>query len=90
MREPGDELSADPLVGELRRDSRDRRVLTISAAIGIIAGAVLGMIFIAGAISEATQRAPGFFRQRAILLVLGAPLLSITIGYVLYRLRRRR
>lgn len=89
MRQPDDEL-ADPLVGELRRDSRDRRVLAISAAIGIVAGAVLGMIFIVGAVTEATQSARGFFRHRAILVVLGAPLASLAIGYAIYRLRVRR
>lgn len=90
MREPRDDLSADPLVGELRRDSRDRRVLTIAAAVGIIAGALLGMIFIVGAVTEATHNARGFFRHRAILVVLGAPLLSMTVGYAIYRLRVRR
>lgn len=81
------ERDADLLVGELHRDARDRRILSISAAIGIVLGAALGLVFIVLAISSATSAA--FYRHRAPLFVLGAPVVSMLVGYVLYRVRRR-
>jgi len=80
----------DLLVGEIERDRQDRRVLVLAAAIGIISGAILGMVIMLGAIGDATQNARGFFRHGAVLFVLGPPLASMAIGYVIYAVRRRR
>jgi high-affinity Fe2+/Pb2+ permease len=85
--DPAQPPERDLLVGELHRDARDRRILSVAAAVGIIAGAVLGLVFIVLAISSATTTA--FYRHRAPLFVLGAPVVSMLVGYVVYRLRRR-
>jgi hypothetical protein len=80
----------DLLVGEIERERRERRVLVIAAAFGIIAGAVLGMVFILGAIGDPTPHARGLFRHGAVGLVIGPPIVSIAIGYLIYGMRRRR
>ncbi len=80
----------DLLVAEIERERRERRVLTVAAALGIVSGAVLGLVFIVAAIVEPTRNARGFFRHGAVAFVLGPPLVSMAIGYVVYVLRRRR
>jgi hypothetical protein len=91
---PGDGLRApdpDPLVGEIQRERRDRRVLVIAAAIGIISGAVVGMAFMLGAIDDAGEATGGLLHGHGALLgILGPPVLCMAIGYAIFALRRRR
>jgi hypothetical protein len=79
----------DLLVGEIERDRRERRVLVVAAALGIVSGAVMGLVFILGALAEPTTSARGF-RHGALVFVLGPPVVSMAIGYVVYAVRRRR
>jgi hypothetical protein len=88
MRGQGD---PDPLIAEIQRERRDRRVLVVAAAIGIISGAIFGMAFVLGAIDDAGSHAHGWFRDHDILLfIVGPPLVSMAIGYAIFALRRRR
>jgi hypothetical protein len=92
-RTPGDgtDPQPDPLIDEIQRDRRDRRVLVIAAAIGIIAGAVIGMAFMLGAIGDAAARRHSWFHDHYVLLfIVGPPLISMAIGYAIFALRRRR
>jgi hypothetical protein len=96
-RTPGDgaqlagQRDPDPLVDELQRERRDRRVLVIAAAVGIISGAVIGMAFVLGAIGDDAGRAHGWLRNHGVVfLILGSPLVSMAIGYAIYGVRRRR
>jgi hypothetical protein len=92
-RTPGEaaERDPDPLVGEIWRERRDRRVLVIAAAIGIISGAVVGMAFLLGRIDDAAAPARGFFAAHdALSWILAPPVLSVAIGYAIFALRRRR
>jgi len=84
------EENQDPLVGELQRERRDRRVLVIAAAIGIITGVVCGMAFMLGALGEAAKSARGFRSHGALIFFVGPPLLSMALGYGIYLIRRRR
>jgi len=81
----------DPLVDEIQRDRRDRRVLVVAAAIGIIAGAIIGVAFVLGALGDAAYQTHGLFRDHDVLLfIAGPPLVSMAIGYAIFALRRRR
>jgi hypothetical protein len=91
-RTPGDgaDSTPDPLVDEIRRDRRDRRVLVIAAAIGIIAGTVIGMAFVLGAVGHAAGGDRWFHDHDVLLFIVGPPLVSMAIGYAIYALKRRR
>jgi hypothetical protein len=85
------EDNQDPLVGEIQREGRERRVLVIAAAIGIIAGVVLGMAFMLGALGEAQHTGSrGFLSHGALVFFVGPPLLSMAVGYAIFALRKRR
>lgn len=90
---PGDGPRAsdpDPLVGEIQRERRDRRVLVVAAAVGIISGAVIGMAFMLGAIDDAGYATGGLLHAHGALLgILGPPVLCMAIGYAIFALRRR-
>ncbi len=76
---------ADPLVEEMLRARRDRRPLVIAAAIGITLGVALGMAMLLGALGSDRSQ------NLAALAFFVAPLLvSMTIGYGVYRWRTRR
>ena len=96
-RTPGDgaqlpgQRDPDPLVHEHQRERRDRRVLVIAAAVGIISGAVIGMAFVLGAIGDDAGPAHGWLRNHGVVFfILGPPLVSMAIGYAIYAVRRRR
>ena len=81
----------DPLVGEIQRDRRERRVLIVAAAVGIITGAAVGMSFLLGAIKGAAMDRRGFsLSHGAPFFVIGPPILSMAIGYAIFAWRRRR
>jgi Kef-type K+ transport system membrane component KefB len=80
----------DLLVGEIERARRDRRVLVIAAAIGIVSAAVMAMVFILGVLGEATANTQRGDRQGALALVIASPIVSMAIGYAVYVARRRR
>jgi hypothetical protein len=86
-----DDASADPLVGELHRERRDRRVLVVATAIGIITGAVAGLALMLGVLggSAATEQGGGL-RHGALLVVLGPPIVSLATGHAIFTVRRRR
>jgi hypothetical protein len=92
-RTPGDgaaQSDPDPLVGEIERDRRDRRVLVVAAAIGIISGTVVGLAFLLGAIDAAASPTGGFFaRHDALFCILGPPVISFAAGYAIFAARRR-
>jgi len=67
----------DPLIGELQRERRDRRVLVVAAAIGIIAGVVIGMIAMLGGLGPAAAAAGGLRSHGALAFFVGPPILSI-------------
>lgn len=80
----------DPLVGEIQRERRDRRVLVLAAVIGIVSGTVVGMAFLLGAIDDPAAPAHGFFADHdAVFCILGPPVLSMAIGYAIFAVRRR-
>jgi hypothetical protein len=91
---PGDGPRApdpDPLIGEIQRERRDRRILVIAAAVGIICGAVVGMAFMLGAIDDADYATSGLLHAHGALLgILGPPVLCMAIGYAMFALRRGR
>ena len=67
------------------RARRDRRVLVVSVAIGIVASVVLGLGSALGALGGAEPR------NHAALAYFVVPLaVSVAVGYGLYWLRRRR
>jgi hypothetical protein len=80
----------DPLVGEIQRERRERRVIVIAAAVGIITGVVAGMAFMLGALGEAAHDARGFRSHGALVFFVGPPLLSMGVGYAIFMIRRRR
>ena len=80
------EREPDPLVAEIVRERRDRRVLVVAAAIGIIASAIVGMAVVLGAIGGAAYHARG---HALLIFVLGPPLVSMAIGHAIFALRRR-
>lgn len=79
------EDNQDPLVGEIQREGRERRVLVIAAAIGIVAGVVLGMVYMLGAIGHARNQG-----SLPLVFFVGPPILSMAIGYAIFVARKRR
>ena len=75
----------DPLVEELVRARRDRQVIAIAVAIGIVFSTVLGMGAALGALGGATPRNHGALAYFVIPLAL-----SIGVGYGHDWWRRRR
>ena len=84
------EDNQDPLVGEIQREGRERRVLVIAAPIGIITGVVLGMAFMLGALGEAQNEGRGFLSHGPLVFFVGPPLVSMAIGYAIFAHRKRR
>jgi hypothetical protein len=75
----------DPLVEEVLRARRDRRVLVVAIAIGIVTSVVLGLGAALGGLGGAEPR------NHAALAYFVIPLVaSLVIGNGLYWLRRRR
>ena len=75
----------DPLVEEIVRARRDRLPLVVAAAVGILLGVVLGMSSFLGALAGDRSR------HHAALAFFVSPLIvSMAIGYGLYRWRIRR
>ena len=75
----------DPLVEELVRARRDRRVLVVCVAIGIVLSVVLGLGASLGALVGTRTYAPA-----TLALFVGPLALSTGLGYALYRRRVRR
>lgn len=75
----------DPLVEEIVRARRDRRPLVVAAAIGIVLGVALGMPMFLGAIGGDQSR-----NHAALAFFLAPLVVSMAIGYALYRWRIRR
>ena len=75
----------DPLVEEILRARRDRRPLVIAAAIGIITGVALGMAMFLGALGGDRSR-----NHAAILFFVTPLIVSMALGYGVYRWRIRR
>jgi hypothetical protein len=72
----------DPLVEELVRARRDRQVIAIAVACGIVASVLLGL---GAALGSLGDRNPGMLAYFVVPLAL-----SLAIGYGVYWLRRRR
>lgn len=79
----------DPLVEELVRARRDRRVLVVAAVIGIIAGVALGMAMFLGALGSAVEGAEQS-NHDALAFFLVPLIVSMAVGYVVYRWRSAR
>ena len=75
----------DPLVEEMVRARRDRRPLVIAAAIGIVVGVVLGMAMLLSTLGGDRSR-----NHAALASFLTPMLVSMTVGYGIYRWRSRR
>ena len=74
----------DPLVEELVRARRDRQVIAIAVAVGIVLSTVLGLGAAIGPLGGAA-------RNHAALAYFVVPLaLSLGVGYGLDWMRRRR
>ncbi|MBA3460054.1 MAG: hypothetical protein H0T46_08850 [Deltaproteobacteria bacterium] len=72
----------DPLVEELVRARRDRQVIAVAVACGIVVSVLLGLGASLGSLGD---------RNQGMLAYFVVPLaLSLVIGYGLYWLRRRR
>ncbi|MBL9013503.1 MAG: hypothetical protein JNL83_04955 [Myxococcales bacterium] len=75
----------DPLVEELVRSRRDRQVLAVAVAIGIVTSVVLGLGAALGSLGGHEPRNHGALAYFLVPLVL-----SLAIGYGHDWLRRRR
>lgn len=78
---------SDPLVDEIVRTRRDRLPLVIAAVVGIIAGVALGMGYTLGALGSAAN---GARNPAALIFFIGPPIITMSIGYAVHVLRRRR
>lgn len=81
-------VEPDPLVEEMLRARRHRRILVVAAAIGIVVGVTLAMGVFLGAMGSAVD---GAARGSAAVGYLVVPVAAcLTTGYVIYARRRRR
>lgn len=76
---------ADPLVEELVRARRDRQVIAIAVAVGIVLSTVLGIGAAMGALGGREARGHGALAYFVVPLAV-----SIAVGHGVDWLRRRR
>lgn len=80
---------SDPMVDELKREQRERRVLVVAAVIGIVAGALCGVGYALDAFGGFARGAGGS-RNPAALIFFVAPFgVCMGIGFVIYKIRGR-
>lgn len=88
--DPGHPDAPDPLIGELHREQRHRRVLVVAAVIGIVSGVATGMGFVLGAMGDAARAPIGPRSPGLLVFFVGPPIVCMAIGYVIFALLRRR
>jgi hypothetical protein len=80
----------DPLIAEIHRERRDRRVLVVAAVIGIVSGVATGMGFVLGAFGNAAMSPVGARNPGLLIFFIGPPAVCMALGYAIFALVRRR
>ena len=79
----------DPLIAELHRELRHRRVLVVAAVIGILSGAATGIGFVLGAFGKTAMGPIGARNPGLLVFFIGPPAVCMAIGYAIYAAVRR-
>jgi hypothetical protein len=79
----------DPLIAELHRERRYRRVLVVAAVIGILAGVATGIGFVLGAFGTAAMSPIGGRNPGLLIFFIGPPAVIMALGYAIFAAARR-
>ena len=82
--------TSDPIVAEMIRTQRERRIIVVAAVIGIIASALMGVAFSLGALGGLAAGSGGPRNPGGLIFFIAPFAICLGIGYGIHAIVRRR
>ena len=79
----------DPLIDEMIRTQRDRRIIVVAAVIGILASAAMGIAFSLGSLGGLAAGAAGMRNPGGLIFFVAPFAICLGLGYMIHALVRR-